>query len=272
VGAATAVAGAVMQGLFRNPIADPGIVGVSSGAALAAALWFVIGESIATPILTTFGLPIAALAGGLAVTAALHLIARRAGQTSVVTLALAGIAISALANAVIGILLFIANDQQLRAFTFWTLGSFGGATFSRVLMILPFIATFLLLAPMLARGLDALALGEPDAFHLGINVERLKRLALLGVAAAVGAAVAVSGIIGFVGLAVPHLVRVAIGPAHRPLLIVTALVGAGLMVITDLVARTIAAPAEVPIGVVTAALGAPFMLWLLLQRRGMPAA
>jgi iron complex transport system permease protein len=126
---------------------------------------------------------------------------------------------------------------------------------------------FVLLAPALARALDALALGEAEAFHLGIDVELTKRVALAGVAAAVGASVAVSGIVGFVGLAVPHLVRLSIGPAHRPLLVVTPLAGAALLVITDVIARTIAQPAEIPLGVVTALFGAPFMLWLLLQRR-----
>jgi iron complex transport system permease protein len=134
-------------------------------------------------------------------------------------------------------------------------------------MLLPFVGAFLVVAPRLARGLDAIALGEAEAFHLGIDVERLKRLAILGVAAAVGASVAVSGVIAFFGLAVPHLVRLAIGPAHRPLIVVTALFGAALLIATDIIARTIASPAEVPLGVITAGLGAPFMLWLLMKRR-----
>jgi iron complex transport system permease protein len=270
VGAATAVAGAVMQGLFRNPIADPGIIGVSSGAALAAALWFVVGGGLVAalpPMLSALGLPAAAFVGGLLVTLLLQIIARGGGRTSVATLVLAGIAVSTFAGAGIGILVFIATDEQLRAFTFWTMGSLGGATFQRVFIVLPFAGLFVLLAPALARALDALALGEAEAFHLGIDVELTKRVALAGVAAAVGASVAVSGIVGFVGLAVPHLVRLSIGPAHRPLLVVTPLAGAALLVITDVIARTIAQPAEIPLGVVTALFGAPFMLWLLLQRR-----
>jgi iron complex transport system permease protein len=270
VGATTAVSGAVMQGLFRNPIADPGIIGVSSGAALAAAIWFVLGAAIAASLpgpFPLFGLPISAFLGGLAVTAILYQLSRHDGRTSVVTLILAGIAISAGAGAGIGILVFIASDQQLREFTFWTLGSLGGATFVRVVTVLPLAGGFVLLAPWLARGLDALALGEAEAFHMGINVERMKRIALAGVAAAIGSAVAVSGIIAFVGLAVPHIVRLSIGPAHRGLLIVSAFAGAALLVGTDLIARTIAAPAEVPLGVITTAFGAPFMLWLLMRRR-----
>ncbi len=270
VGAGTAVSGAVMQGLFRNPLADPGIVGVSSGAGLAAALWFVFGAGAAAALpfgLGQFGLPLSAFIGGLIVTLILHTLSRHGGTTSMMTLLLAGIAIGAFAAAGIGVLIFIASDQQLRDFTFWTMGSLGGATWVKILMVLPFAGIFVALAPQLARGLDAIALGEAEAFHLGVNVEMLKRVAIVGVAAAVGASVAVSGVIGFFGLAVPHLVRLAIGPAHRLLLIVCAIFGGALMITTDLVARTIASPAEVPLGVVTAGLGAPFMLWLLMKRR-----
>jgi iron complex transport system permease protein len=267
VGAATAVAGAVMQGLFRNPLADPGVVGVSAGASLAAALWFVLGASAAAALpwsIGVFGLPAFAFVGGLSVTLILHILSQQQGRTSATLLLLAGIAIGAFASAGVGLLVFIASDQQLREFTFWTLGSLGGATWLKVLIVLPFTAALLVAAPRLAHGLDALALGEAEAFHLGINVERMKRIAVVGVAAAVGASVAVSGVVGFVGLIVPHVVRLAIGPAHRILLVVTALTGGAFLVACDLIARTVAAPAEIPLGVITAGFGAPFMLWLLL--------
>lgn len=270
VGGATAVAGAVMQGLFRNPLADPGIVGVSSGAGFAAALWFVVGAGAAAVLpsfVAALGLPLFAFAGSLVVSIILYLLSRADGRTSSVTLILAGIALSAFTSAGIGILIFVASDQQLREFTFWMLGSLGGATMTKVLLVLPFTAVLFIAAPYLARGLDALALGEAEAFHLGIAVEMLKGIAIAAVAAAVGASVAVSGVIAFFGLAVPHLVRLAIGPAHRPLLIVSALFGGAMMIAADLVARTIAAPADVPLGVITAGFGAPFMLWLLLVRR-----
>jgi iron complex transport system permease protein len=270
IGAALAVSGAVMQGIFRNPLADPGVVGVSSGAALAAALWFVLGAgAVAAPAegISQFGLPLSAFAGGLVVTLLLHLLSRHDGRTSVMTLILAGIAITARASAGTGLLVFMASDQQLRDFTFWTLGSLAGATWMKVALVLPFAGLGVLMAPTLARGLDALALGEAEAFHLGIEVERLKRFAIVGVAAAVGASVAVAGVIAFFGLAVPHLVRLAIGPAHRPLLAISAVFGAALLVVTDLIARTIASPAEMPLGVITAGMGAPFMLWLILARR-----
>ncbi len=270
VGAGTAVAGAVMQGLFRNPLADPGVVGVSSGAGFAAALWFVFGAGLAAGLpydLGQFGLPLAAFIGGLTVTLILHMLSRHGGTTQVMTLLLAGIAIGALAAAGIGFLIFISSDQQLRDFTFWTMGSLGGATWIKIAMVLPLAGAFVLIAPRLARGLDALALGEAEAFHLGIDVESLKRIAIVGVAAAVGASVAVSGVIAFFGLAVPHVVRLAIGPAHRLLLVVSAIFGGALMITTDLVARTVASPAEVPLGVITSAIGAPFMLWLLMRQR-----
>jgi iron complex transport system permease protein len=270
VGGATALAGAVMQGLFRNPLADPGIVGISSGAALAPATWIVYGGSLALFLPLTlggFGLPIAAFAGGLLMTAILHAVSTSEGRTSILTLLLAGVALSGLASAGIGVLVFVASDQQLREFTFWTLGSLGGATYAKIILILPFVLFLILLAPALARALDALALGEADAFHSGVDVEKLKRLAILGVAAAIGASVAVSGVIGFFGLTVPHLVRLAIGPAHRALLPISALAGGAVLIFADLVARTIAAPAELPLGILTAGIGGPIMLWLVLSRR-----
>lgn len=269
VGSATAVAGAVMQGLFRNPLADPGIVGVSAGAGLAAALWIVLGASATGALLgpaAGLGLPIAAFLGGLAMTALLQLIATRGGRTSVVVVLLAGIALTGFTSAMTGLLIFVSSDQELRDFTFWMLGSLGGATWTRVLLALPFAAALGLVALGVARGLDALALGEADAEYSGIAVERVKRIAMLGVAAGVGAAVAVSGVIAFFGLMVPHLVRLTLGPGHRLLLPVAALAGATLLILADVFARTVAAPAELPLGVVTAAVGAPMMLWLLVRR------
>jgi iron complex transport system permease protein len=269
VGAATALSGAVMQGLFRNPLADPGIVGISSGAALAAATWIVLGSGLAflPQPLAGLGLPAAAFAGGLAMTFVLHAVATSGGRTSVTTLLLAGIALTGLSSAGIGLLVFVASDQQLREFTFWTLGSLGGATYAKLGLVLPYILLLLAFTPGLARSLDALSLGEAGAFHVGVNVERSKRLAILGVAAAVGASVAVSGVIAFFGLAVPHLVRLVLGPAHRVLLPASALAGAAALVIADVVARTVVAPAELPLGILTAAIGGPIMLSLVAGRR-----
>lgn len=269
VGAATAVAGAVMQGLFRNPLADPGIVGVSSGAGLAAALWIVLGAATLGPLLgpvAGLGLPAAAFLGGLVMTGVLQAVSTRGGRTSVVLVLLAGIALTGFTSAMTGLLIFVSSDQELRDFTFWMLGSLGGATWTKVALALPFAIGLGLVGLFIARGLDALALGETDAEYSGIAVERVKRAAMIGVAAGVGAAVAVSGVIAFFGLMVPHLVRLTLGPGHRLLLPVAALAGAALLILADVFARTIAAPAELPLGVVTAAVGAPMMLWLLLRR------
>jgi iron complex transport system permease protein len=271
VGAALAVSGAVMQGLFRNPLADPGLIGVSAGASLGAVAIIVLGGGALAPFIVLFGifaLPLAAFCGGLAITLLLYRVATRGGQTSVATMLLAGIALAALAMATTGVLIFVADDRQLRDLTFWSLGSLAGATWRKVGAVAPVIALSLAAMPFLARGLNALALGEATATHLGIAVQRLKHIAIVGVAAAVGASVAVSGGIGFIGIVVPHLLRLAIGPDNRYLLPASALLGAALLLLADAVARTVVAPAELPIGIVTALAGAPFFLWILLRKRG----
>ncbi|MFG1299092.1 iron ABC transporter permease [Xanthobacter sp. V3C-3] len=269
-GAGTAVAGAVMQGVFRNPLADPGLVGVAPGAALAAVAFVVFGAPLAALLpgpLQPLGLPLAAFAGGLATTLLIARLAAREGRTSVATLLFAGLALGALASAGTGVLVFLASEQQTREFLFWTLGSLGGATWIKAALVAPFVLGLLAAAPFLARGLDALALGEAEAFHAGVAVERLKKLAIVAVAAGVGASVAAAGVVGFIGLVVPHLARLVIGPSHRVLLPASALLGVAVLLGADILARMIAAPAELPLGVVTALVGAPFFLWLLLRRR-----
>ena len=272
VGASLAVSGAVMQGLFRNPLADPGIVGVSSGAGLGAITIIVLGGTVLAPVIGVLGiyaLPLAAFFGGLASTLLLYRVATRRGQTSVATMLLAGIALGALAGALSGILVFIADDQELRDLTFWGLGSLAGATWAKIWAGGPFILAGLLVTPFLARGLDAMVLGEATANHLGVRVQRVKNTAIVTVAAATGASVAVSGGIGFVGIVVPHLLRLTIGPEHRYLLPASALLGASLLLVADAISRVVVAPAELPIGIVTAAIGAPFFLWILLRQRGL---
>ena len=272
VGAALAVSGAVMQGLFRNPLADPGIVGVSAGAGLGAITAIVLGGLLPPAIHSLIGIytvPLAAFLGGWASVLLLYGVATRGGRTSVATMLLAGIALGALAGAVSGLLVYAANDQQLRDLTFWGLGSLAGATWSKLATAAPIILLALLAATALGRGLNGLALGEATALHLGIPVQRTKTLAILTVAGATGAAVAVSGGIGFVGIVVPHLLRLATGPDHGPLLINSGLLGASLLLGADMIARLVLAPAELPIGIVTAVLGAPVFLWILLRRRGM---
>jgi len=270
-GAALAMAGAMLQGLFRNPLADPGLVGVSSGAALGAVLVIVLGSALLAPItgaLSLGALPIAAFCGGFATTLLLYAIATRRGRTSVGTMLLAGIAIGALTGAVTSYLVFRSDDLQLRELTFWTMGSVGGATWIKIAVAAPPILAVLALTPFIARGLDALVLGESEARHLGIDTERLKTVIIFAVALAVGAAVAFAGVIGFVGIIVPHVLRLAIGPEHRTLLPASAVLGAALLIAADMFCRVVVAPAELPIGIATAILGAPFFLSILLRKRG----
>ncbi|MFP4228585.1 MAG: FecCD family ABC transporter permease, partial [Salinivenus sp.] len=263
VGGGLAVSGTIMQGLFRNPLADPSLIGVSSGAALAAVVTIVLGNSLFGAWADTLGpvlLPTAAFVGGVAATVLVYRLGTRNGQTSVATMLLAGIAINALAGAGTGLMTFIADDDQLRDLTFWTLGSLGGATWTQLAVVGPCLLGGMVAAPFLARPLNALLLGEGEAYHLGIDTERVKKLVVTLAALVVGAAVAVSGVIGFVGLVVPHLLRLAVGPDHRVLIPGSALLGGALLLGADILARTIVAPAELPIGIVTALVGAPFFL------------
>ena len=269
VGMVLALCGVAMQGLFRNPLADPGLVGVSSGAALGAAVAIVGGaafgglpEAFAPYLLSAF-----AFVGGLLVTALVYRLGRRDGQTNVATMLLAGIALTALAGAAIGLFTYLADDATLRTLTFWNLGSLNGASYARLWPLLLATLAVALWLPRRARALNALLLGESEARHLGFDVERLKRELVFCTALGVGAAVAAAGLIGFIGLVVPHLMRLLVGPDHRLLLPASALVGASLLLLADLVARLALAPAELPIGIVTALIGAPFFLYLLVRGR-----
>jgi iron complex transport system permease protein len=264
VGAGLAVSGAGLQAVFRNPLADSGVIGVSSGASVGAALAIVLG-------LTGLGLatlPVAAFVAALVVAFVVYALSRYRGRTEVVTLLLIGMAVNAIAGAAIGLLLFVSTDQELRTVVFWTLGSLGSATWHDVLAAAPFVLAGVVVVPFLARDLNLFALGEDEARHLGVDTERV-RLAVIALAAlATGAAVAVAGIVAFVGLIVPHLVRLVAGPDNRIVLPVSALAGAALLVLADLVSRTVAVPRELPLGVMTALLGGPFFLWLVARARG----
>jgi iron complex transport system permease protein len=269
VGIALAQAGALLQGLFRNPLAEPTLVGVSSGAALAAASVIVFAGALAgrhAAAVLPYLLPIAAFLGGLATTLLIYRIGARHGAASIPLMLLAGIAVNAIAFSLIGVLVYASDDRQLRDITFWMMGSLGGARWLSVAILAPLALVPLLLGGWLARSLNALILGEREAGHLGVDVERVKRAATIGIAITVGGAVAATGIIGFVGLVVPHLVRLMTGPDHRIVLPASALLGAALLLAADLVARTAVAPAELPVGLVTSLIGGPFFLWLLLTR------
>ena len=270
IGAALAVSGLLMQGLFRNPLADPGLVGVSAGAGLGAVGIIVLGTTMLAPLTALLGiysLQIASFAGGLITTFILYRVATRSGETAIATMLLAGIAIGALAGALTGVMVYVATDAQLRDLTFWGLGSLSGANWTKIMASGPIIVVALGVSAFLAKGLNALTLGEATAAHLGVPVQRFKLITIVAVAGATGASVAVSGGIGFVGIVVPHLLRLVIGPDHKYLLPATALLGASFLLLADCISRVIVAPAELPIGIVTAAFGGPFFLWILLRRR-----
>lgn len=265
VGGSLGLAGAALQGVFRNPLAEPGIIGVSSGSAAGAVGAIVLGFSI----FGVGGVAVSAFVCGLLATAVVYLVARSYGQTDVTTLVLAGIAVNATAGAFTGLFVFIADDDQLRSITFWTLGNIGGATWPEIGSTLPFFLVGLLLLPFWARPLNLLSLGEREARHLGVSTERVRLSVIVLSALLTGAAVSVSGIIAFVGLVVPHVIRLIAGPDHRFLLPASILGGATVLLLADLLARTVVVPAELPIGVVTAMVGGPFFLWLVYRTRSM---
>jgi len=257
VGFALALAGTVMQGFFRNPMADPSIIGVSTGAAVGAVAFIVF------PLAIPYGLPAFAFVGALLAAFGVYLIATEGGRTPVATLLLAGVAIQAFLGAVISYLLLQAGDG-LETALYWLMGHLQHSSWWRVTVALPVVVLLFVLLLAYARDLNVLLLGEEDAHTLGIEVERTKRLLLAASSLVTAAAVAVAGVIGFVGLIVPHMMRLLVGPDHRILLPTSALAGAVFLVATDTVARM--GPAEMPVGIITAALGAPFFLYLLRER------
>lgn len=265
VGSALALSGAVMQGLFRNPLADPGLLGISSGASLVLALSVVVPLTLPA-VLALWWPMLAAFIGSLAVTLVIFLLSRRR-STTLSRLLLAGIAINALCGAAIGILSWLSNDQQLRQLSLWGMGSLGQAQWSTVLACAVPILPTMLATQWQARRLNLLQLGDEEAHYLGVDVRRTQRILLVLSALMVAAAVAVSGVIGFVGLVVPHLIRLCLGGDHRWLLPASALLGAILLLVADMLARTLVSPAEMPVGLLTSLLGAPWFLWLILRRQ-----
>ncbi|MDM0069232.1 iron ABC transporter permease [Variovorax sp. J31P207] len=270
-GAGLGMAGALMQGLFRNPLADPGLIGISSGAALAAGVTIVLGAWLMPVLPRSLGswtLVSMAFGGGFLVTLLIYGLSRSEGSTRMALMLLAGIAINALAGAGLGFLSVMASDEQLRSLQFWLLGSLGGARWSAVGLVGAIVLVALGAGLALAAPLNAIALGEAQATLLGVDVERVKRRAILVTAFAVGAVTATTGIIGFVGLIAPHWVRLVAGPDHRVVLPGSALLGAVLVLAADTVARTVMAPTELPLGVLTAFIGVPMFLLMLRHFRG----
>jgi len=270
IGAALALSGGALQGLFRNPLVEPGLIGVSSGASLAVVVLIVFGasfsltrESISMSLLT----PFFAFSGGLLATWGVMKIGDRVGRTNMAVLILGGVAINALAGALMGLVIFYADENQLRMFTFWTLGDLGGATWWSLLLAAPLLVLAIIALLSFQVPLNAIALGEAEAFHMGVHVERVKRSIIFFTALAVGVSVSLSGTIGFVGLVVPHLIRVLFQSDNRLVLPASLLGGPLLLLLADLAARTLVAPSELPIGVVTALVGAPFFIFLLVKTR-----
>ncbi|MFI3245200.1 MAG: iron ABC transporter permease [Ferrimonas sp.] len=270
VGGLLAMCGAVMQGLFRNPLADPGIIGVSAGASLGAAIAIVVFGGLIehTAFLTMGTVPVFAFIGGALTTFAVYYLGTSANGTSITIMLLAGVALGAMSGAVMGLLNYFANDQALRDLSLWSMGSLAGANWDKLTLAYGTLLVLGIAFMRLAKPLNALLLGEAEARYMGINVQRLKVALICLVAAGVGVTVALSGMIGFIGLVVPHIARQFTGPAHERLIPVSLFLGAFLLLLSDMIARVIAAPLEIPVGIITAAIGAPFFVVLLLKQRG----
>ena len=269
VGAILASTGAVMQGLFRNPLADPSLIGVSGGASVGASLMIVFaGGAIESGLLVGLSLvALGAFVGGFAATILVYRLATSGIGTSVTTMLLAGIAIGALAGALNSLLSYFADNDMLRQISLWQMGNLSAANWAKV-SIMALVSLILLISfPRDSRALNALLLGESEARHLGIDVQRVKRRLIVLTALGVGVSVALAGMVGFVGLVIPHVIRLLIGPDHRWLIPGSAMAGAILLVIADSLARVVVLPAELPTGILTALLGAPFFIALLLQQR-----
>jgi len=267
VGGGLGISGAALQGMFRNPLVEPGLIGVSSGSALFAVLFMVLIPTATATFswVKLLGLPFFAFVGGLTCVTAVYQLSKSQGKIDAATLILAGVAINALAGSLIGLVLFFADDSALRSFTFWSLGDLGGATWAKIPLTFLLIVIPSILLLFNARQLNTLALGEQEAFHMGVNVQQVKIRLLISCALIVGVGVSMVGMIGFVGLVVPHLIRILFGADHRLVLPGSFLLGAILLNFADLVARLIVIPAEMPIGVITALIGAPFFIWLIFN-------
>ena len=270
IGSVLACSGAATQALCRNPLADPSLMGVTGGAAVAAIAVIALAPKVS--FINEAMIAPAAFVGALTITSIIYRLANHQGQVQITTLLLAGVAINAIAMAIIGLFSFFADDSALRLMTYWQMGSLGGASWSAITYGAPLIIVSTLCLLMKKRQINALMLGERDARHLGVNVKRLKTEVVFFVALGVGGAVAMGGMIGFVGLVVPHIARLLVGPDLRKMLPLSMLLGCLLMLLADWIARLIVAPSELPIGIVTALFGAPFFIYQLIkQKRGMHA-
>ncbi|HHY95833.1 MAG TPA: iron ABC transporter permease [Firmicutes bacterium] len=264
-GGCLGIAGSLFQALFRNPLADPYLIGASSGASLGAVL--AIALSLELHLFGLGTVPLLAFLGSTGAVLLVYHLARERGYVSVLALVLAGVAVSYFLSALVSLLTYLTADERLHQIAFWLMGGFGTATWTGVRIALPYFVVGMLVALACARDLNSLLLGEETAHHLGVEVERTKRVVLATASLLTEVAVASGGVIGFVGLVIPHLVRMAGGPDHRFLIPAAALGGACTLMLADAVARTVLAPAELPVGLVTAMAGAPFFVYVLRQRR-----
>ncbi|CAG5009669.1 Hemin transport system permease protein HmuU [Dyadobacter sp. CECT 9275] len=270
VGIGLGIAGASLQGLFRNPIADATLIGVTSGASMFAVFVIMLNVKytlILNEVGGAYAISLVAFMGAVLTTGLVYQLSKITGEGSVTTMLLCGIAINALVGAVTGLMTYIADDDQLRTITFWNLGSLGGANWTSVISIAPFVLISAFFMPYLAKALNLLVLGESQAASLGVNMKILKRQVIILATMGVGASVAVAGTIGFVGLVVPHIIRTTFGPDHKTLLMGSALGGAIVLTLADTISRTLVAPSELPIGILTALLGTPFFLYILWEKK-----
>ncbi|MBQ4860546.1 iron ABC transporter permease [Pseudoalteromonas sp. MMG013] len=268
VGAGLGASGAAMQAIFRNPLADPGLIGITSGAALGAIATIVLGNTLLSSFSDTYGIyavPIGAFLGCLIICAMIYRLSSQGNQFTIISLLLAGIAVNAIVGALIGILTLISSDAELRDLTFWSMGSLAGNSFEMILPSLIIICICCVLLTKMAKPLNIYLLGEQQAKHLGVNVVALKKKAFIYTALCTGSAVALTGMIGFVGFIVPHIMRLIMGPDHRYLMPASILGGAILLSLADILARTLILPSELPIGLITSAIGGPFFLVMLLK-------
>jgi iron complex transport system permease protein len=270
IGASLGIAGASLQGLFRNPIADATLIGVTSGASLFAVFVLMLNVKyfgMLNELAGVYSISFVAFLGAAITTFLVYQLSKITGDGGVTTLLLCGIAINAFVGAVTGLMTYLADDQQLRSITFWNLGSLGGATWTSVIAVLPFVAVSVLFMPYLSKALNLLVLGESQAASLGVNMKALKQKVIILATMGVGASVAVAGTIGFVGLIVPHIIRTTFGPNHKTLIVGSAISGAIVLTLADTLSRTIVAPSELPIGILTSLLGTPFFIYILWEQK-----
>jgi iron complex transport system permease protein len=269
IGAGLASAGAAMQGIFRNPLVDASLIGISSGASLFASIFILFGSYFTWfhGMAVDFSMAIFSFLGASLTALLVIRISYQYGKLNSTTLILGGVALNAIAGALTGVLIYLADEQELKNLTFWTLGSFGGASWQKFMVLLPLVLIPILLIQRRAFELNAFALGEQAASYMGVSVKKTKLIVVLAATCMVGSSVSFVGVIGFIGLVIPHLVRFVVGPDHKFVLLFSALTGATLLTLSDLISRTILAPTEIPIGIVTALLGSPFFLFLVMKNK-----